>query len=127
MKFARSQQGLSIWAFLFTAAVIGFFAFLFMKIFPPYYDNVRIFKGMETLVDEVNISELQRRDVIRRLNRILLIDYVDEVVDMNQALHMDRRDRGIEVSVVYEVVVPIAYNLSVLIEFDNVVFAPYNR
>ncbi len=97
-----------------------------MKIFPPYYDNLRIARGMETMIEENDIRKLSKRNVIRRLNRVLLIDYVDEVVDMNQALSLDRRDRGIEVNVVYEVVVPIAYNLSVLIEFNNSAFEPFN-
>ncbi len=112
---------------LFTIAVVAFFGLLFMKLFPPYYDNLRIANGMETLVSESDVSNLSKRDVIRRLNRILLIDYVDEVVDMKQAMTLGRTDRGVEIVVLYEVVIPLAYNLSALIEFENTVFAPHNR
>jgi hypothetical protein len=127
MNNRHLQKGLSIWAFLFTAVVIGFFIFLFMKIFPPYYDNVRIMRGLTTMVEENDVAKLNKSSVIRRLNRILLIDYVDEVVDMNKALRLHRRDNGTDISITYEEVVPIAYNLSVLVEFDGVVFAPFKR
>lgn len=127
MRNHNGQAGLTLWGFLFTAAVVVFFALLFMKLFPPYYDNLRIHKGMELLVEENNVTEMSRREIVRRLNRILLIDYVDEVVDMEKALRLDRRDKGVEVRVKYEVVVPLAYNLSALLQFDNMVYAPYNR
>ncbi len=127
MTTRHKQSGITIWGVLFTAGVLLFFGLLFMKLFPPYYDNLRIHNGMKLLVEENNVTEMARREIVRRLNRILLIDYVDEVVDMNQALRLDRRDKGIDLRVNYEVVVPLAYNLSALIEFDNVVFAPYNR
>ena len=123
MKTRRNQDGLSIWAFLFTAAVIGFFAFLFMKIFPSYYDNLRINRAMEVMVKEDNIGKLNKRAVISKLNRRLLIDYVHEVVDMKQAMTLERQDNGLQVIVSYEVVIPLVSNLSALIEFENIVFA----
>ncbi|KAA3623687.1 MAG: DUF4845 domain-containing protein [Proteobacteria bacterium] len=127
MTYKNRQSGLTIWGLLFTVAVILYFGLLFMKLFPPYYDNLRIHKGMELLVDENDVTKMPRREIIRRLNRILLIDYVDQVVDMKEALRLERRDEGIDLRVKYEVVVPLIYNLSALIEFDNVVFASYDR
>jgi hypothetical protein len=127
MSKIRRQGGLTLWSFLFSAGVVIFVALLFMKLFPPYYDNLRIQRGMELLVKENDITEMARREVIRRLDRVLLIDYVDQVVDMNEALRLERRDKGVELRVNYEVVVPLVYNLSALIEFDNMVFAPYDR
>ena len=82
---------------------------------------------MELLIKENDITQMGRREVVRRLNRILLIDYVDEIVDMREVLRMRRMDKGVNVEVAYEVVVPIAYNLSVLIDFDNKVFQSYSR
>ncbi len=127
MTNVNRQKGLSIWGVLFVIGVLMFFGFLFMKLFPPYYDNLRIYNGMELLVKENDVANLSRNETVRRLNRILLIDYVDEIVDMRQALRLERRDEGVDLHVHYEVVVPLAYNLSALIRFDNVVFAPYNR
>lgn len=127
MRKIHRQAGLSIWGFLFSATVVIFFGLLFMKLFPPYYDNLRIQRGMELLVKENDITEMARREVIRRLNRVLLIDYVDQVVQMDEALRLERRDKGVEARVNYEVVVPLVYNLSALITFDNTVFAPYAR
>ncbi|GJL80456.1 MAG: hypothetical protein DHS20C01_00900 [marine bacterium B5-7] len=127
MNISKRQAGITIWGTLFTIGVLIFFGLLFMKLFPPYYDNLRIHKGMNLLVDENKVAEMSKREIIRRLNRILLIDYVDEVVDMNKALSITRKDRGIDIEVLYEVKVPLAYNLSALMEFDNVVFAPYQQ
>lgn len=123
MRTQKNQHGLSIWAFLFTAAVVGFFAFLFMKVFPAYYENLRIKRAMEIMVQDDNVGKSNKREVIKKLNRRLIIDYVNEVVDMNQAMTLTRKNSGVEIIVAYEVVIPIAYNLNALVEFENVVFA----
>ncbi len=123
-----TQRGMTIWGVVFVMAVVLFFGLLFMKLFPPYYDNLRILRGMEQVVEEnPGLANLTRREIVRRLNRVLLIDYVDEVVDMREVLRTTKRDDGVDLEVRYEMVVPLAYNLSALIEFENVVFAPYNR
>ncbi len=123
-----TQRGMTIWGVLFVMAVVLFFGLLFMKLFPPYYDNLRILRGMEQVVEEnPGLANLTRREIVRRLNRVLLIDYVDEVVDMHEVLRTNKRDDGVDLEVRYEMVVPLAYNLSALIEFENIVFAPYNR
>ncbi len=123
-----TQRGMTIWGVVFVMAVVLFFGLLFMKLFPPYYDNLRILRGMEQVVEEnPGLANLTRREIVRRLNRVLLIDYVDEVVDMHEVLRTNKRDDGVDLEVRYEMVVPLAYNLSALIEFENVVFAPYNR
>ena len=123
-----TQRGMTIWGVVFVMAVVLFFGLLFMKLFPPYYDNLRILRGMEQVVEEnPGLANLTRREIVRRLNRVLLIDYVDEVVDMREVLRTTKRDDGVDLEVRYEMVVPLAYNLSALIEFENIVFAPYNR
>ena len=127
MKSVSKQWGITLWGVIFVAAVILSVSFLFMKLFPPYYDNIRILKGMEVLIQENDITQMGRHEVVRRLNRILLIDYVDEIVDMREVLRLKRLDRGVNVEVSYEIVVPIAYNLSALIQFDNKVFQNYSR
>ena len=123
-----TQRGMTIWGVVFVMAVVLFFGLLSMKLFPPYYDNLRILRGMEQVVEEnPGLANLTRREIVRRLNRVLLIDYVDEVVDMREVLRTTKRDDGVDLEVRYEMVVPLAYNLSALIEFENIVFAPYNR
>ncbi|MFT7532876.1 MAG: hypothetical protein ACI9FD_003911 [Gammaproteobacteria bacterium] len=127
MQSLRKQRGVTIWGVIFVAAVVLSVAFLFMRIFPPYYDNLRILKGMELLIKENDVTQMGRSEIVRRLNRILVIDYVDEIVTMKDVLKMQRLDKGVNITASYEVVVPMVKNLSVLIVFDNKVFAAYSR
>jgi hypothetical protein len=120
---AIRQRGVSLWLLLWTLLTLAVVILLFMKLFPPYYDNLRVKEGLEVLAQEETLRSMTRDTMIRRLDSILYLDYAHEVVDLKRAFRISKADQSITMSVNYEVVVPLVYNLNALIQFENVVVA----
>ena len=55
---------------------------------------------------------------------VLYIDYAHEVVDLKQSLVVEKNKTSMIMSVDYEVIVPLAYNISALLTFKNRVETP---
>lgn len=118
------QGGWTIWSILSVALLITFFALLFMKLFPPYFDNMKIQEALETVGEDPRVTSLTRRQIIRELDDILYIDYAHEAVDLKSALVVQKTKTSMIMSIDYEVVVPLAYNISALLTFSNSVEKP---
>jgi len=123
----RNQRGWTFWSLLFTVMVIGFFSLLFMKLFPPYMDNLKIKKALETVAAEPSTADATRFEIIERMEKILYIDYGATIVDLRSALRIEQIKSGRRLSVKYEVVVPMAFNISALLEFDTHADGTYFR
>ena len=118
------QGGWTIWSILSVALLITLFALLFMKLFPPYFDNMKLNEALETVAEDPRVTSLTRRQIIRELDDILYIDYAHEVVDLKQSLVVEKNKTSMIMSVDYEVIVPLAYNISALLTFKNRVETP---
>ena len=113
-----------MWAMVFSILGIVLVALLFMKLFPPYFDNVKIQEGLKKLALNPDTPRMTRMQIARRLDNILYIDFAHEVVDLGKALRVTKSKANMNITVDYEVVVPLVYNLSALIEFENDVEIP---
>ena len=118
------QGGWTIWSILSVALLILFFTLLFMKLFPPYFDNMKIQEALETVAEDPRVTSLTRRQIIRELDDILYIDYAHEAVDLKSSLVVQKTKTSMIMSIDYEVVVPLAYNISALLAFSNRVEKP---
>ena len=50
MTILRSRQsGITLLGFIIVLAVVGFFAFLFMKLYPAYYEYYNVVSAMEAI------------------------------------------------------------------------------
>jgi hypothetical protein len=120
----RRQGGWTIWSILSVALLVTFFALLFMKLFPPYFDNMKLQEALETVADDHRVTSLTRRQIITELDDILYIDYAHEIVDLKKSLVIEKSKTSMIMSIDYEVVVPLAYNISALLTFSNRVEMP---
>ena len=66
---------------------------------------------------------MSRGAMIRSLNRKLNIDFADTVVNLDKTFKVRNVDGGKDLSIDYELVVPLAYNISLLFDFQNHVIA----
>ncbi len=127
MQPVTRQRGWTLWGLLGMMVLIGFFALLFMKLLPPYMDNAKIQRALEVVAEEPGIGRATRAEIVNRLSRILYVDYASDVVDLRQDLSIEKRtDRRI-LRIRYEVEVPLVYNISALLYFDNHVELPAGR
>lgn len=118
------QHGVTFWGFVWSTALFVALSIVLVKSVPPYINNRKLVHALEQLASDPKIMLMQRRQMLRNLNRMLNIDYADTIVDLNRAFKVRNLKGQRELYIDYEVVVPLAYNASLLFEFKNHVFAP---
>lgn len=120
----KTQRGWTIWSLLGVAALIVIGALLFMKLMPVYLNNYKLQEAMHSVVEDPRVSEWDKRKIIRELNNILYIDYGTDIVDLNDSLTLEKTDTQSFIRVEYDVIVPLVYNVSALVNFDDQVEIP---
>ena len=118
------QKGASFWMFVWGAALAICFSYLIIIGLPPYLGNQKIYRSLEHLAEEDTIMKMSRRQMVRLLNRKLNIDYADTIVNIDKAFKYKNVEGKRELSIDYELVVPLVYNISFLYDFENHVTAP---
>lgn len=113
------QQGWTFWSLLGVGFLIVVGALLFMKLFPVYLDNYKLQEAMHSVAEDPRASEWNKRKVVREMTNILYIDYGADIVDLDKALTLETEESQKYIVVEYEVVVPLVYNLSALVDFEN--------
>lgn len=115
----RRQEGWTIWGLIVVVMLIAFFALLFLKLFPPYMDNYKLQKGLDEVLQEPGIENASRAAILDKLDRILYVDYANHVINLDKTVRVQKTQGMMTISAKYEVVVPLVYNLSALINFDD--------
>jgi hypothetical protein len=115
----KLQGGWTIWTLSGSLIMVGLAAILVMKMLPPYMDHYKLKAAMITVSKESGVQRETKRNVIRRMNKILNIDFADDVVNLADALRIEKRKQLVKWHLEYEVVVPLAYNVSLLLEFKE--------
>ncbi|MHB8455384.1 MAG: DUF4845 domain-containing protein [Acidiferrobacterales bacterium] len=121
MRINDKQSGITIWGLAVVAAVAAFFILLFFKLAPAYIDNMKVKTAVDNIASQPNAATLTKDDITNGLERRFEIDDVDNV-DPKKDLHVDRSgtNGAMVIRVAYEVRVPLAYNITALIDFNNV-------
>ncbi len=115
----NKQSGWTFWSLSAIVVLLVLLVLLFMRLFPPYFDNLKLQEAMDKIVENPRVANMTRRQVIQELDNILYIDYAHEVVDLKESLTMEKKDKIMTIAVDYEVVVPLVYNISALLDFKN--------
>lgn len=115
----QRQGGWTIWSLTGIIALIVAGALLFMKLMPVYLDNYKLEEAMRSVADDPRAPEWGKREMVREMSKILYIDYGEDIVNLHEALTVEKTDTRTYIKVEYEVAVPLVYNLSALVDFDN--------
>lgn len=115
----KMQQGWTFWSLLGVGFLIVTGALLFMKLFPVYLDNYKLQEAMHSVAEDPRAAEWNKRKIVREMTNILYIDYGSDIVDLDSALTLEANEAQKFIVVEYEVVVPLVYNLSALVDFEN--------
>ena len=118
------QRGWTLWSLGLVLGLIVFFALLLFKLAPPYLDNQKIRKALNTVMQEQNVEQLSRRAIVSRLGNILYIDFALDLVDIKKELKITKNNNILKLAIDYEVVVPMVYNISALLTFSEHVEMP---
>jgi len=115
----KAQRGWTIWSLLFVVVLIVIVALLFMKLMPVYLDNYKLKEAMQSVAEDPRAADWDKAKLIREMNNILYIDYGADIIDLHDALTLEKTDTHSYIKVKYDVTVPLVYNLSALVNFND--------
>ena len=113
----RKQSGLSLIGFLVVLAVVGFAAYVGMKLFPMYQEYYSVTSAMKGLANEPGVADMDPAKVQDLFFRRLYINYSENVKPQN--VKFERTEGGWKMRVNYEVRRPLVGNLDVVGRFDS--------
>lgn len=113
----RKKGGLSLLGFLVVLAVVGFAAYVGMKLFPMYQEYYSVRSAMKGLANEPGVADMDPAKVQDLFFRRLYINYSENVKPQN--VKFERTEGGWKMRVNYEVRRPLVGNLDVVGRFDS--------
>ena len=113
----KQQSGMTMWSAMFVIGVAVFFLFLLFKLLPPYLEDLKVRTALDGLAREVGTGGVSKADLVSRLEKRFDIDNVTNVKASQLVIQPQGRQRVMRIN--YEVVVPLVYNVSALLEFDH--------
>lgn len=124
MRSLAAQRGITMWGMLFVSMLVVAFVLLFLKLLPPYIEDGKVRTALENVGKQPGSASFTRAEIVNALERRFEIDSVSRV-DLAKDLSLERSPdgRGKVIRIQYDVVVPLVYNISALIQFDNSVEA----
>ena len=118
MKFARSQQGLSILSWLVVLAVVAFLASTAFKMIPHYLD----YKSMEKIITSVETDRIESiktvGDFYSHVSKGMTVNSIRDL-DMQDALKVTQDGSQFIAVLKYEKREPLIGNLDLVTQFDK--------
>ena len=113
-----SQRGITLLGFIVVLAVLGFFAFTGMRLFPMYSEFYSVKQAMEAIANEPGVENWNIARVRDMLDRRFNISYVESVKPQHIRL-VRLPSGGNNLVIEYEVRTKYAYNLDVVGVFEH--------
>jgi hypothetical protein len=118
MVYTSQQRGMTLMSFVIVLAVLGFVAYIGMKLFPVYTEYYSEVKDMNGLASESGVASWPPNQVRDRLFRRFYVSYVKSV--KQEHVKIARKD-GYFLTIKYEVREPLIFNLDFVAKFDKTV------
>jgi hypothetical protein len=115
----KSQQGLTLLSIAFILFLIGFFVLLTLKIVPIYLDHNKVKNALSALKKDPAFPNMSEFEIKQSIDKRFNMNYVYDVTSND--LKVVKTATYTKVEIEYETVVKLAYNLSVLAEFHDVI------
>ncbi len=113
----RKQSGMTLMSFIVVLAVVGFFVYIGMKLFPMYQEYYSVRTAMKGLAAEPGSANIDASKLQDLFFRRLYINYSENVQKNN--VKFERIDGGWRMTVDYEVRRPLVGNLDVVGNFNS--------
>ncbi len=113
------QSGVTLIGFVIILAIVGFFAYMAMKLFPSYSEYMGVVKAMNQVATEGTSGKSLdgiRRELMFKMN----FQYVDDAT-IQPANITIKRDAGgaSQLQVAYDKDIPFMYNIDFLLHFNK--------
>lgn len=113
----RGQVGITLTSFIIVMSVLGFFAYVGMKLFPMYSEYYSVKSALKGLATEPGIGNASPARIQDLFFRRLYVSYSENVKKEN--VKIQREGEGWLMLVSYEVRTPLVANLDVVGKFDT--------
>jgi Domain of unknown function (DUF4845) len=121
MRLRNSQRGITMIGFAFLLAIVGFFAYCVMKLFPAYSEYFGVVKAMKNLQTEPGIETATIEDIRGKLNVQFDLQYVNEDSIPGKNIQLVTAGGQHTLHIFYDKDIPFAYNIDLLVHFDKTV------
>ena len=115
MGMRRKQGGITLIGFVIVAAVVGFFIFIGIKLFPMYSEYYAVKKALAGMASEPGLAESSKEKIRDLFMRRLDMSYALNV--KSDALKIESSDQGYMLKVDYELRKELIANLDVVGKF----------
>lgn len=115
----KRQQGLTFISLVFILGLIAFFVLLGLKIGPIYLDHSKVASVLAEIEETADVQDKSEAEIRDSLSKRFNINYVSDVTQDD--ITITKQGNYLKVAIEYEVVKKIAGNLSVLVEFNDVI------
>lgn len=118
MQSRMNQRGIGFWGLVMVAALVVFFTLMFFKLLPPYIENAKIKTALENVSRQPNAINMEKGEIKAALDRRFSIEDINEV-DLSKVLFVEKKPGVTIIRITYERRVPVAYNVTALLEFND--------
>lgn len=116
MTMKNTQRGITLTSFLLVLAVVGFFLFIGMKLFPMYQEYWSVKKALKSVANDSSVSN-DPMSIRRSLEKYFDVGYIDTI--KAQDIKVERSPTGgALITIDYEVRKPLLYNLDIVGKFS---------
>ena len=115
----KHQRGLTFISICVLLGIFGFLVFLILKIGPIYLDHNKVKNALSALKKDPGFPSMTEHEIRRSLDNRFNIGYVDFITP--EDITVGKSNDYTKVEIDYEVIKPMAYNLSVLVEFHDMI------
>ena len=112
----QKQKGMTLLGFVIVLSVVGFAAYILMKLFPMYSEYYSVRQAMKGLSQEPGIATQDPARIQDLFFRRLYISYSENV--KKEHVKLRRIDNGWQMDVTYEIRRPLVGNLDVVGKFN---------
>jgi len=119
MNMQGKAKGITLIGFVILLAVVGFFAYLAMRLIPVYTEYFGVVKALEQERTEPGAAQKPLDQLRRDLQFKFSTQYVDSENVPPQSITMKREGGAATLRVTYERRVPFMYNIDLLVAFDK--------
>lgn len=121
MRFQRFQRGITLLGFIIVLAVLGFFAFLGMKIGPAYLEYMNVLTAMKGVAAEPGVAKWSQAQIRTALSKRLSMNYVDTDRVGVSRFEIKKAGGAQTLRIYYERRENLMYNLDYIATFDKTI------
>jgi len=119
MNMQGKAKGITLIGFVIMLGILGFFAYLAMRLVPMYVEYFGVVKAMEQVRSEPGAAQKSLDEVRRELSLKFDTQYVDSTSVPPSAIQLKREGGATTLRIAYEKRVSFMYNLDIVGKFDK--------